>query len=245
MTAVYLVLGLPGSGRHEIVTNLIADGLEEPQAVSVYHAADEAAPPTPGLNVTFVPYTFANGEFTIGTDNEPATEPQNVFFLTDGRKLVIDQLEVFQTWLNLRGWELARIILVVDCALAMRYEDVVLWHEACLHFADCALLNNRNAETHQWATQFQKKFHELRYPCQFFLVKKGQVDLPLVVLYPEARRLTMAFDQFDAIDDLDLDEEDLPDEPFTLERKPDPYFVRMPNGHREKYVPDVTKYLGK
>lgn len=242
MTAVYLVLGLPGAGRHEVVTNLIADGLET-QAVSIYHAVDEASPTTMGPNVTYLPYTFANGAFDLGATPEPEQDPGTVFFLTDGRKNIIDQVEAFPAWLTMHGWEVSRVLLVMDCVLAMAHEDVVLWHEACIHFTDCVLLNNRNVDTHKWAEQFQKKFHELRIPCQFFLVKKGRVDNPLVVLFPEARRLTMIFDQFDAIDDLELDEENLPESPFSIERKPDPYFVRKPSGHREKFVPDVAKYF--
>lgn len=242
MTAVYLVLGLPGAGRSEIVANLIADGLE-PHAVTIYHAEDEAPVPAASPDITLVPFTFGHGVFTLGPEGEPEEDPKEAFFLTDGRKNIIDQLEAFPAWVTSRGWEMARVILVVDCALAMRHEEVVLWHEACIHFADCVLLTNRTAETHLWATQFQKKFHELRYPCQFFPVKKGHVDLPLVVLFPEARRLTMIFDEFDAVDDLELDEENLPDEPFSIERKPDPYFVRLNNGQREKHVPEVAKYL--
>ncbi len=244
MTAVYLVLGVPGAGRPEVVANLVADGLE-PRPVTVYHAAGEAIPSTPAAPITYVPFTFEGGQFDIDEDGEPADDPKEAFFLADGSKNIIDQLEAFPKWVAARGWELARVLVVVDCVLAMQHEDVVLWYEACIHFADCVLLNNRNADTHKWATQFEKKFHELRYPCQFFLVKKGRVDLPLVVLFPEARRLTMIFDEFDPIDDLELDEENLPEEPFSLERKPDPYFVRKPTGQREKFVPDIAKYLGK
>jgi hypothetical protein len=114
-----------------------------------------------------------------------------------------------------------------------------------MHFADCVLLNRRDAACHVWAQNFQKKFSELCYPCMFVSVKKGRVPNPLLVLFPEARRLTLVFDDIDPVDQLDLDEENLPEEPFTLENKPDPYFERLLSGHRVKPVPDVTKYLAK
>jgi hypothetical protein len=71
------------------------------------------------------------------------------------------------------------------------------------------------------------------------------VDNALLVLCPEARRLTLAFDNIDPVYNLDLDEENLPEEPFTLENKLDPYFERLPSGHRCKPVPNVTEFLTK
>ncbi len=245
MTAVYLVLGLPGSGRHEIVTHLVEDGLQEPEAITVYHAADDAGPPNPDPKITFVPYKFAGGQFDVDLNAEPRDEPKEAFFIADGRRSVIDQLEAFPAWLRSRSWELARILLVVDCALASKHEVVEEWHTACVHFADCVLLNKRDADSHAWTQQFEKKFHDERYPCQFFGVKKGRVAHALVALYPEARRLTLAFDDLDAVDEMEFDEENLPEEPFNLERKPDPYFERLPSGQRRKQVPDVSAFLAK
>ena len=251
MTSVYLVLGLPGSGRHELVGNLIEEGLPEASTVSVYetakdeHLADEAGAALgarPG--VTVINYTFAKDHFEIAKA-EPTAEPDAVFFFADARTPVIDQIEAFPAWLSAHGWELARILLVVDCVLCMAHPPVTEWHEVCVHFADCVLLNRRNALTNTWAQQFQKKFAAEHYPCLFISVKQGRVDNANVVLFPEARRLTLAFDDIDPVDELDLDEENLPEEPFDLVKKLDPYFERLPSGHRCKVVPNVTEFLPK
>jgi hypothetical protein len=244
MSFVYLVLGLPGSGRAEVVFNLIEGGMDDAQPVTLYHAASE----TPeGLATrprsTGVPFTFAKDHFVVPPEGEPDEESESAFFLADARVSVIDQIEAFLPWLNSRGHELARILLVVDCTLAAAEPKVAEWHEACTHFADCVLLNRRSTLSDAWAKNFQKKFAELRYPCVFLNVKKDKVDNPLVVLFPEPRRMTLAFDNIDPIDELDLDEENLPEEPFTLENKLDPYFERLLSGHRVKPVPDITKYL--
>ena len=90
MTAVYLILGLPGAGRHELVTNLVEDGLQEPQAVTVFHAADDLGPPNPDKHITFVPYVFEGGSFVIEHKNETAEEPKEAFYVADGKKSVID-----------------------------------------------------------------------------------------------------------------------------------------------------------
>jgi hypothetical protein len=247
MPAVYLVLGLPGSGRDEVVFNLIEGGMGDGQPVTVYHAAGEVA--DGGLSkrpsVAQVPFTFDKDHFTVVPGTEPKAEPEAAFFLTDGRASVIDQIEAFPAWLQAHGWELARILLVVDCALAAAHPMVTEWHAACVHFADCVLLNRRDAACHDWARDFQKKFAEARYPCVFVSVKHGRVANSLTVLFPEARRMTLVFDDIDPVDQLDLDEENLPEEPFTLENKLDPYFERLLSGHRVKPVPDVTAYLAK
>jgi hypothetical protein len=55
--------------------------------------------------------------------------------------------------------------------------------------------------------------------------------------------MSLVFDELDPLDTLDLDEDDLPEEPFTLESKPDPYFERGLTGQRRLPVPDVNRYL--
>ena len=51
----------------------------------------------------------------------------------------------------------------------------------------------------------------------------------------------MLFEDFDPVDDLDIDEDNLPEEPFSLERKPDPYLEKLQNGLRKKPIPDLSK----
>jgi hypothetical protein len=77
------------------------------------------------------------------------------------------------------------------------------------------------------------------------MVKDGGVENAPLLLFPETRRASHAFDHFDPFD-VDLDEdEDLPDGPFALEQKVDPYFERLPSGHRKQPVPDLTKVLAE
>ena len=53
----------------------------------------------------------------------------------------------------------------------------------------------------------------------------------------------MLFDDIDPIDELDIDGDNIPDEPFDLQRKPDPYLQRAANGMRLKPVPDVSEIV--
>ena len=61
----------------------------------------------------------------------------------------------------------------------------------------------------------------------------------------EARRISMIFDDYDAVDELDIDAENLPEEPFSLERKPDPYLARLQSGMRENPVENPAEYAMK
>ena len=69
------------------------------------------------------------------------------------------------------------------------------------------------------------------------------MDNAPLLLFPEARRLSLIFEDIDPVDQLELDEENLPEEPFTLENKPDPYFERNLGGQRRKPVPEVSAFL--
>ncbi|MGA2052927.1 MAG: hypothetical protein ABSH19_06425 [Opitutales bacterium] len=244
MPAVYLMLGLPGSGRREVLLDLIEGGLPDAREVVVYHAAGDEAPGAAlagRAGITLRRYTWTNGR-AVTEEKEGASDAEAVFFLADGRVSPIDQLEAFPAWLAERGWKLTRILLVVHCALAAAHREVAEWHEACGHFADCLLLNRREGVSNAWLSEFRRKFTEECHPGLFAWVKQGRVDNAPLLLFPESRRLSLVFDELDPLDDLDEDD-DLPEDPLALENKPDPYFERSPSGHRRKAVPDVTKFL--
>jgi hypothetical protein len=59
----------------------------------------------------------------------------------------------------------------------------------------------------------------------------------------EPRRASLALDDLDAVDEMEFDEDNLPDEPFDLVRKADPYFARDASGRREILVPDIGPAL--
>ena len=245
MPMVYFILGLPGSGRAEVVGHLIEDGLPEGTAVTVYHALGDEPPAAladrPGT--TLRPYAWLDGKMNRTGTPVAADESETVFIFADGWASPIDQLEALPSWLTERGWKLTRIILVVHCALAAAHPEVAEWHAACGHFADCLLLNRREGLPNAWVQEFRRKFTEECHPGLFAFVKNGRVDNALLILFPEPRRLSLVFDELDPMDD--LDEDDLPEDLTTLENKPDPYFERSPSGQRRKPVPDVTRFLSE
>ena len=59
----------------------------------------------------------------------------------------------------------------------------------------------------------------------------------------EPLRRTHIFDDIDAVDEMEFDEDNLPDEPFDLVRQPDKYFARDELGRRILNVPEMGEIL--
>jgi hypothetical protein len=249
---VYLILGAAGSGRREVLVDLIKDGLEEGDRPAVMLSASEeirvsdaagADENLPALSK----WTWEDGTIS-GTLPADAT---HVFFVSDGTRNPVDQVEVFKPWLDAQGGELARVICIVNSQLAEKNPALLAWYEACVHFADVVLLNKREGVENKWMSGFLTHFKKLYYPCVFEMVKDGQVKNPAVILVPEARRMTHVFDEeqdwiFTNSEGKEIDEqEESGDEDDEIEAKPeeDPYFVRRTVGRRLKEIPDIARFL--
>ncbi len=245
---VYFVLGTPGSGRRNIVRDLVENGLTAEEKVLVLLAESEAAAPADA--------TLAGRENTEVRPwqwTEPALPPvalpagATIFFLADSHANQIDQLEALKPWLEEHGAELARIFCVVDCQLAEKNPILRQWFDACIHFADVVFLTRREGLANKWLSDFIKHFKDQRFPCHFVQVKaKGDLATPLVWLDSTARRVTQYFDEGETyeIEGLETDDEEEAEEDTGL-LPPEPYFVRQLSGRRDKELPDVRHYLPK
>lgn len=247
---VYLILGAAGSGRREVLADLIEGGLDTQDRVAVLISEEEK--PTdverklPGV---------ARWIWNTAEDNpivaELPADASHVFFISDGRENPVDQVEHFKTWLEARGGELARVICVVNCQLAEKNPSLLAWYEACVHFSDVVLLNRREGVENKWVSDFLGHFKKLYYPCLFETVKAGRVKNPALVLEPQARRMTHVFDEepnwiFTNAEGEEIDEqEETGDDDEEIEAKPeeDPYFERRNGGRRVKQIPDIAQFV--
>ncbi|MEX2044080.1 MAG: hypothetical protein WD941_01930 [Opitutus sp.] len=244
---VYLILGAAGSGRREVLADLIANGLDETDRAAVMFSDNEEAGAADATLAGLSRWTWRDGTIE-GTLPPGAT---HVFFVTDGRRNPVDQTEVFKAWVAAQGGEVARVICVVNSRLAEKNPPLMAWYDACVHFADVVLLNRREGVDNKWMTGFQTHFKKLYYPCLFEFVKEGRVKNPVLVLVPEARRMTHAFDAEEdwiftnsagnAIDE----QEESGDGEEEIEAQPeeDPYFERRMGGRRIREIPDIAKFL--
>ncbi len=248
---VYLVLGAAGSGRREVLADLIEGGLGETDRAAMMLCETEASDANAEEKLGVIArWNWIDGGFIAGELPEGAT---HVFFVADGRRDPIDQCEAFRPWVEAQGGEVARVLLVVNCALAEKNPPLVAWYEACVHFSDVVLLNRREGVANKWLSDFQARFASQFMPCLFEFVRNGRVRNPALVLDPVARRMTHAFDAeqdwiFTNSDGEVIDEdEESGDEDEEIEATPevDPYFARDAAGRRAKRIPDITKFLEK
>ena len=251
---VYLILGAAGSGRREIVADLIAGGLaagsagqpfdlaqSRQSALTLLPAGEQAGAADARLG------SLARWAWNDGRIESPdLAGATHVFLFTDGRRNPVDQVEAFQAWLAASGGELARILCVIHCGLVARHKELLAWYDACVHFADVVLLNRREGVPNKWMSDFQGRYAAQFLPCLFELVKAGRVENPALILEPQARRMSHVFDEEPnwEVTSADGDEEDEADgEEITAQPEEDPYLQRRAGGRRVKEIPDVAQYL--
>lgn len=170
-----------------------------------------------------------------------------VIYISDSSKNLADEVEAFKMLIDSGKISLARIWAIVDCKMnEMFTKECSGYIEALSHFADCLLLSQRsgvsNASVNELVARFKKqcKPHLLVY-----MDKHNSVANPIELTIEETRRISMLFDEYDPEDELDIDDDNLPEEPFSLERKPEPYLEKLQNGHRKNPIVDVSEYARK
>lgn len=241
---VYLILGSAGSGRRQVLADLIEGGLGESDRPAVLLSSTEGEDPIdaklPDVSRwTLIPETQVEAELPAGATH--------VFVLFDGRLNPVDQIEGFKSWLGDRGMEVARVLCVVNCQLLEKNPKLFAWYEACIHFSDIVLLNQREGVPNKWIADFRGKFEAKFYPCLFEFVKDGSVKNPALVLAPVARRMSHIFDEQEWIAEDEEDDEEEQEEGEEVEMKPDedPYLERRTGGRRIHELPDIADYLPK
>jgi len=242
---IYLVLGAAGSGRREVLVDLIAGGLETTDVPLVLLPAAEPAVDMDARLPNPQRWSLVEG-FMVAPAPVEAT---HVFVVTDGRANPMDQIEAFKAWLESTGGEIARVLLVVNCQLAEKTPPLLPWFEACAHFADVLLLNRREGVANKWLSDFQNRFKDQYYPFLIEFVKAGRVKNPVLILDPLARRMSHFFDEDQewvvTSDDEGDTEDDVAegDEEVEVTQEVDPYLDRDAANRRKKILPDIAKYL--
>jgi hypothetical protein len=248
--SVYFILGTPGSGRREIVRDLVENGLAPGDPVLVLLSAGEAADPAEEKLALRAQTTVLRAKWTrteLPSVDLPASGV--TFFFADAYADPITQLELLQPWLLANGAQLARIFTVVDCQFAEKHPILRAWYEACIHFSDVVFLTNRVGVANKWVSDFLRYFADECFPSLFIQVKKSGVENPALVLDPLPRRFSQYFDEAIDLTDVvietdDEDEEDIEDEDDGLPA-PEAYFELLRSGRRVKELPDIAKYVGK
>lgn len=239
-----MILGTRFSGRRAALLDLISRGVcGEPRvAVMLSESEGEGEFDSTIKNLAqFIRYSSPENAREIVENLGGGADV--LFFVADSYRNLADSVEDFKKMCDAGIVRLVRIIGVFDCALyASDFDGLAGYFDAVSHFSDCVLLSNRSGVKGGDVNKIRKRYEAACAPHIFQLeMKDGRLENPAAILVDEARRLSMAFDDYDPLDELELDEDTLPEEPFSIEKKPDPYFERLENGARAKPVLDVSK----
>lgn len=247
---VYLLLGATGSGRREVLADLVGEGLDEDESSLVLLSDKEPADARDAQLGEIGRWRWHDGHIVV-TEGDLAAAT-HVFFVADGRGNPVDQIEAFKPWFESTGGELGRVITVVNCQFAEKHRELVAWYEACIHFSDIVLLAKREGVANKWLSDFQGRFKDQFFPCLFEFIKGGRVKNPALVLEPQPRRMSHYFDETDWMtvdgDDVESgidDEEDAREtnEEIEIVAEVDPYFERRAGGRRVKEITDIAQFL--
>lgn len=255
---IYLILGSARAGRREVLADLLLNGLESAaRPVLLARATEDAADAEVERRLATLP-ALARGTWELVDGRFAAEIPAgttHLFVLADGRGNPVDQIEAFHAWLPGAGGELARVITVVDCRLGVEEPRVLRWYDACVHFSDVVLLNRREGVPNKWISDFIARYRKQHYPCLIELVKRGEVANPALVLEPQARRISLLFDDLGepvtaagashGEDDDDLEAVGAAGEAADEEEPGvDPYLERLAgSGRRAREIPDIAPLI--
>jgi len=253
---IYVILGAAGSGRREVLVDLIGDGLDTDERAVTLLSADEAPSEYDAKLGTLLRWRWLGSDAGgLEIPGEVRMGATHVFFVTDGRRNPVDQLEAFKAWFESSGAEFARVFTIVNCQLAEKHQELIAWYEACIHFSDVVLLARREGVANKWLSDFQTRFKDKFYPCLFEFVKGGRVKNPPLLLEPEARRMSHLFDEPDwVVDGVDAEEmvetgdDDAEvgtelNEEVEVTQAVDEYFERWQSGRRVKEIPEIAQFL--
>jgi hypothetical protein len=223
-SVLFAVLGAAGSGRLALLSNL----LEESSRLLV-HVDERAQAIDTGISPEqIVPWKWIDGHIGIGGELPVGAE---LFFLSHGRESPVDFMEGLQDWLTGKPIQVGRVLTVVNCSLLAKHPKLHNWYNTCIYFSDAVLLGCREGISNAWINEFKKIYEDQNYPCYFRFIKKNKIDHPAEILYPEARRISLIFEE----------EEDKYDEEGNYMEEE--YFLRDEAGRRLKWVPEITDFL--
>lgn len=243
---IYIWIGLPGSGRRKLLYDVTSTTRKPEDSTLFLFSKQEADAETnfDGLPQTTTSlFDWSVNGFEI--ENFPEEAPSQIFWLLQGNANPVDQLETLKSWLVTRGWPLTRIITVVSARLIEEHPKLKAYYEACIHFSDMVLINQREGLPADWSRKFTQKYEKERYPCLFEAVKSNRVKNPSLVLDPLPRRLSQYFDSLEELEESEIanDYEWEEDNDFEEEDEDpipeDPFLARNQGGDRKFKIPDI------
>ena len=248
---VYLILGSRGAGRRSVITDLIEFGTEEAEKSLVALSAEE--PNTSAFEVRKREVkTVECSLVDRALDFEVPNGTNMIFVMADGAQSPAEFVYSFFLWIKKTGYELGRVLTVLDCELMSEHKDLDGWFDCCIHFSDIVLLSNRQNVSNKWVGELKDEYNKKRcFPCLFEYVKKGRLANPALALSPETRRISMVFEaeepETEFVEYAEDDEEELIEEELEPSIAGDPekdaYLKFVVSAKKESPIPDIRPFL--
>ncbi|MBO5255767.1 MAG: hypothetical protein J6B07_08105 [Opitutales bacterium] len=245
--ASYLILSTANAGRRGLCVDVCKNAFENLKVKVFLSTSELPCDDDEKLdaleNVEIIKYLSLNDAFEkLVSLDESSTDI--ILFVASSRQSIADEVENFKSVVDTGKIRLARIWGIIDCKMyEMFAKKVEGFVEAVSHFSDCVLLSQRSGVPNSVVNELIANFNKQCKPHLIVLMDKhNSVQNTFEITIEETRRISMLFDEYDPADELDLDEENLPEEPFSLERKPDPYLEKLQDGHRKKTIPNVFEF---
>ena len=139
--------------------------------------------------------------------------------ISDQFELLIQQIE------KEPAFEIGRVISFVNAEELLKGNSILQsWLDATAHFSDALCITNRSNENGKDVGKLLKRYEDMRYPMESYLISKSKKGKIASILNPTPRRISHIFDSPEL-----LEAEDTPWK--------DPYLSELPNGRREKIIP--------
>ena len=120
---VYLILGARGSGRCEIIRDLIEATPDELNTSAYLHEEEIGSAVLDDLNVHKASWASLDAILNCSFDQSA----ERIFFVSSGILNPVDQIEAFHTCLKRNDVSLTRIIAVVHGSLAKKHAELETW----------------------------------------------------------------------------------------------------------------------
>lgn len=237
----YFIIGLPDSGRRAVVLDLISRGLDgDTHAAVMLAASEKSAEADLKLAALSRLEKYESYDEAISKVRALDGVADVCFFIANSNANIADSIEALKAMADSNIFRLVRIFGVIDCEFfTQNFDKAAVYYDALSHFSDCLFLAKRLGLEGKAVSAIKKRYEQMYRPHIYQLVlKDGKVESPIEALIDETRRISMLFDDYDPIDELELDEDTLPTEPFDISKKPDPYLERNDQGQRLLPIPN-------
>lgn len=222
-SSLYIILETPDSGGFEYLQNALKDSSEStffylPKSKSAQNGFQKLD------NIVFwddteVPCFSLNESIPINSTSEFFLYFSPHLDLSDQFELLINELA------NQTHCEVGRVVSFINAnELLKDRSNLQSWLDAVAHFSDVLCITNRSNENGKAVGSLLKRYEDMRYPMESYMIsnsKRAKIDS---ILNPTARRMSHIFDSSDLLE--------TDDKPLT-----DPYLIKLPNGKRAKAIP--------